>query len=47
VSRQERKNMINFIESMKGLDSSLLKNMTDQEVEHIYNTLYFKLEHQE
>ncbi|RXJ01922.1 BH0509 family protein [Anaerobacillus alkaliphilus] len=47
MSRQERKNMINFIEKMKGLDSSQLKNMTDQEVEHIYNSLYLKLVTQE
>lgn len=47
MSRQERKNMVNFIEKMKGLDSSLLKHMTDQEVEHIYNSLYLEFEHQE
>lgn len=47
MSRQERKNMVNFIERMKNLDSSQLKNMTDQEIEHIYNSLYLKLEHQE
>jgi hypothetical protein len=47
MSRQERKNMINFIEKMRGLDSGQLKHMTDQEIEHIYNTLYLKLEHQE
>ncbi len=47
MSRQERKNMINFIEKMKGLDSSQLKHMTDQEIEHIYNALYLELEHQE
>lgn len=47
MSRQERKNMVNFIESMKGLELSQLKHMTDQEVEHIYNSIYMKLEHEE
>ncbi|OIJ14623.1 transporter [Anaerobacillus arseniciselenatis] len=47
MSRQERKNMVNFIEKMNGVESSQLKNMTDQEVEHIYNSIYSQLEHQE
>lgn len=47
MSRQERKNMINFIEKMKDVEPSQLKNMTDQEVEHIYNSIYAKLDHQE
>ncbi|WNF36961.1 BH0509 family protein [Bacillaceae bacterium IKA-2] len=47
MSRQERKNMVNFIERMKGLESSQLMHMTDQEVEHIYNSVYLKLEQQE
>lgn len=47
MSRQERKNMVNFIERMQGLESRQIKHMTDQEVEHIYNSVYMKLEQQE
>ncbi|KOO41080.1 BH0509 family protein [Priestia koreensis] len=40
MSRQERKNMITFIERMKGMDRDSLLYMTDAEIEHIYNSAY-------
>ncbi len=40
LSRQERKNMITFIERMKGMDRNALLYMTDAEIEHIYNSAY-------
>ncbi|MDX8361556.1 MULTISPECIES: BH0509 family protein [Bacillaceae] len=44
MSRQERKNMIEFIEKMKGMDRDHLIYMTDAEIEHIYNTTYYQFE---
>ncbi|WP_110113538.1 BH0509 family protein [Bacillus sp. CGMCC 1.16541] len=41
MSRQERKNMIDFIERMKGTDRETLMYMTDADVEHIYNSTYY------
>ncbi|WLR42525.1 BH0509 family protein [Bacillus carboniphilus] len=40
MSRQERKNMINYIEKLKGYDRETLMYMTDADIEHIYFTTY-------
>ncbi|ART75314.1 BH0509 family protein [Sutcliffiella horikoshii] len=40
MSRQERKNMINFIEVMKKADRESLAFMTDADIEHLYNNVY-------
>ena len=40
MSRKERKNMIDYIEMKKGLDRDQLLYMTDEEIEHIYETIY-------
>ncbi|MFS0862564.1 BH0509 family protein [Fredinandcohnia sp. 179-A 10B2 NHS] len=44
MSRQERKNMVEFIEKVKGFDKTVLMYMTDADIEHIYNTTYFHFE---
>lgn len=44
MSRQERKNMIEFIERVKGFEKDALVYMTDAEIEHIYDTTYFQYE---
>ncbi|RAK19192.1 hypothetical protein B0I26_107111 [Anoxybacillus vitaminiphilus] len=44
MSRAERKNMIDFIEKMKGINKSELLYMTDAEIEHIYNQTYYHYE---
>jgi hypothetical protein len=44
MSRQERKNMIDFIERMKGYDRETLMYMTDADVEHIYNSVLHQME---
>ena len=44
MRREERKNMIEFIQKTKGLQYSQLMYMTDEEVEHIYNVTYYHLE---
>ncbi|WP_077620622.1 BH0509 family protein [Bacillus sinesaloumensis] len=41
MSRQERKNMMEFIEKVKGIDKLELMYMTDADIEHIYDTTYF------
>lgn len=41
MCRQERENMINFITKIKEFDTNNLIIMTDEEVEHIYNTVYY------
>jgi phosphoribosylamine-glycine ligase len=40
MNRQERKNMIEFIERMKDIDKDSLIYMTDADIEHIYSTVY-------
>ncbi|WP_078382131.1 BH0509 family protein [Sutcliffiella halmapala] len=40
MSRQERKNMIKFIEVMKKVDRDSLLYMTDADIEHLYNNVY-------
>jgi hypothetical protein len=40
MNRQERKNMIEFIERMKEIDKDSLLYMTDADIEHIYCTVY-------
>ncbi|MFT4413868.1 BH0509 family protein [Fredinandcohnia humi] len=44
MSRQERKNMVEFIEKVKGYDKAILMYMTDADIEHIYNTAYYHFE---
>ncbi|MBA2872552.1 hypothetical protein HNQ85_002863 [Anoxybacillus calidus] len=44
MSRAERKNMIDFIEKMKGINKNELLYMTDAEIEHIYNQTYYHYE---
>ncbi|MFC0272892.1 BH0509 family protein [Metabacillus herbersteinensis] len=40
MNRQERKNMIEFIEMTKEIDKETLMYMTDADVEHIYVSAY-------
>lgn len=40
LNRQERTNMIEFIEKMKEIDRTSLLYMTDDDIEHIYSTIY-------
>jgi hypothetical protein len=40
MNRQERKNMIDFIERMKEIDKNSLLYMTDADIEHIYSMVY-------
>ncbi|MBD1379619.1 BH0509 family protein [Metabacillus arenae] len=40
MSRQERKNMIEFISTMRKIEKDTLIYMTDAEVEHIYFSTY-------
>ncbi|MCC3359503.1 BH0509 family protein [Bacillus sp. REN16] len=44
MSRQERKNMMEFIEKVKGIDKMELMYMTDADIEHIYDTVYYHFE---
>ncbi|WP_379971008.1 BH0509 family protein [Ectobacillus sp. sgz5001026] len=44
MRREERKNMIEFIQKQRGIQREELTYMTDEEVEHIYNVTYFLLE---
>jgi hypothetical protein len=44
MSRQERKNMIEFIQRTKELSGDQLLYMTDAEIEHIYSTAYYHFE---
>ncbi|MEH7378959.1 BH0509 family protein [Bacillus sp. JJ1533] len=44
MCRQERKNMIEFIEKVKGIDKMELMYMTDADIEHIYDTTYYHFE---
>ncbi|WP_369901196.1 BH0509 family protein [Bacillus manliponensis] len=44
MKREERKNMIDFIEKKKEIEREELLYMTDEEVEHIYNVTYFVYE---
>ncbi|MDF0725885.1 BH0509 family protein [Cytobacillus sp. S13-E01] len=44
MSRQERKNMIEFIEKVKGFEKDTLVYMTDADIEHIYETTYYQYE---
>ncbi|MTH53560.1 BH0509 family protein [Bacillus mangrovi] len=40
MSRQERKNMVEYIAAMKELDREMFMYMTDDEIEHIYTSVY-------
>ncbi|WP_078433349.1 BH0509 family protein [Metabacillus halosaccharovorans] len=40
MNRQERKNMIEFIERMKDIDRNSFLFMTDADIEHIYSSIY-------
>ncbi|NSL52743.1 BH0509 family protein [Calidifontibacillus erzurumensis] len=41
MSRQERKNMIEFITKNREFNSEKLMYMTDDEIEHIYKNIYY------
>ncbi|AKO91124.1 MULTISPECIES: BH0509 family protein [Priestia] len=41
MSRQERKNMIEFISRVRPVDMELFMYMTDADLEQVYNTTYF------
>ncbi len=41
MSRQERKNMVEFISKVRELDRETLMYMTDADIEHIYNAVYY------
>lgn len=45
MSREERINMIHFLELIKGLSKAELVFMTDADLEHIYNSTYTYLIH--
>jgi hypothetical protein len=40
MSREERKNMILFLEQVRGLNKEQFVYMTDADLEHIYSTTY-------
>ncbi|BBU40906.1 MULTISPECIES: BH0509 family protein [Aeribacillus] len=40
MKRQERKNMIDFIEKIGNIDRETLMYMTDADIEHIYASIY-------
>jgi hypothetical protein len=44
MSRQERKNMIDFIQRTRGITGEQLVYMTDLDIEHIYNSAYYQFE---
>jgi hypothetical protein len=44
MSRQERRNMIEFITRNRRFDNENLMYMTDDEIEHIYNSTYYHFE---
>lgn len=44
MSRQERKNMIEFITKNREIANENLMYMTDDEIEHIYNSTYYHFE---
>lgn len=44
MSREERKNMIEFITKLRGFNQEQLVYMTDEEIEHIYNQTYYHYE---
>ncbi len=44
MSRRERKNMIDYILMVKGGDKRNFIYMTDQDIEHIYETVYSRHE---
>ncbi len=44
LSRQERKNMINFIVNLYGVESSDFIYMTDVDVQGMYEKVYYELE---
>jgi len=44
MSRQERKNMIEFITKNRKFEKENLMYMTDDEIEHIYNSTYYNFQ---
>ncbi|MCD7036325.1 BH0509 family protein [Metabacillus sp. GX 13764] len=40
MSRQERRNMVQYISSRRSFDVGALSIMTDEEIEHIYTVMY-------
>ncbi|WP_180232815.1 BH0509 family protein [Bacillus sp. AFS055030] len=48
MSREERKNMVQFLELTKGFSTEDLVFMTDADLEHLYDTAYtYMLHHSE
>lgn len=48
MSREERKNMVQFLAQARGLSTEDLVFMTDADLEHIYNSAYtYMLHHSE
>jgi len=41
LSRKERKNMIEFIKKVKSFEAFELMYMTDEDIEHIYESAYY------
>ncbi|WP_216828558.1 BH0509 family protein [Alkalihalobacterium elongatum] len=46
MSRKERENMIRYIEMVRGLEKQEFVHMTDQDIEHIYETTYLRHENE-
>ena len=44
MSREERKNMIEFITKLRSLNQEQLIHMTDAEIEHMDNQTYYHYE---
>lgn len=44
MRRQERKNMIEFIQKVKSLDKKEFMYMTDEDIEYLYETAYYNHE---
>ncbi|WP_227937985.1 BH0509 family protein [Alkalihalobacillus deserti] len=47
MSRIERRNMVKYIEQMRGIHRDDMLFMTDADIEHIYETTYFEEENAE
>ncbi|WP_252311167.1 BH0509 family protein [Sinobaca sp. H24] len=44
MKRRERQNMIQFISKIRGTEETQFFQMTDEDVEHIYDQTYFQHE---
>ena len=47
MCRQERKNMIDFIQKVEKFEGEQLIYMTDADIEYLYNRIYFHHVHVE